>query len=105
MEFNYETIKMLAKESGRKVTDLQVSERRQELEQIRTDFAPRMKAYSDQLQQLWQEVSDDLRASILDLDEYPLPEADAASEIGEGLYNSERDYLEQIDVYKSFQGK
>ncbi len=83
----------------------QVDERRQELEQIRADFGPRMQKYSDKLQLLWQEMSDELKASTPDLDEYPLPEAEAATEIGTGLYNSERDYLEQIDVYKSFQGK
>lgn len=37
--------------------------------------------------------------------DYPLPEAHQAREIGDGLYNSERGYLEQIDAYKQFQGK
>lgn len=31
--------------------------------------------------------------------------AEEGDEIGEGLYNSERDYLGQIAVYKEFQGK
>ena len=38
-------------------------------------------------------------------DDYLIPEAHEADEIGEGLYNIERDYLEQNEVYKSFRGK
>jgi len=78
---------------------------REQLEQIRADFAPRMATYSEQVQALWQAISADLRAAMPDLDDYPLPDARDADEIGDGLYNSERDYLDQIDAYKQFQGK
>lgn len=83
----------------------QLEASRQELEGIRADFAPRMQAYSNQVQLLWQGISREMEEQIPDLDEYPLPEAQEAQEIGEGLYNSERDYLTQIDAYKQFQGK
>jgi hypothetical protein len=36
---------------------------------------------------------------------YPVPQPYEAEEIGEGLYNSRRDYLSQIVAYKEFQGK
>ncbi len=78
---------------------------REQLDAIRADYAPRMAAYSEQVQALWQAVSADLRAAMPDLDDYPLPDARDADEIGDGLYNSERDYLDQIDAYKAFQGK
>jgi len=39
------------------------------------------------------------------LDAYPVPQAVFAEEIDDGLYNSRRDYLEQIAAYKQFQGK
>lgn len=76
-----------------------------ELETIRADFAPRMATYSDHLRELWQAVSTDLSLAMPDLDDYPLPVSREADELGEGLYNSERDYLEQIESYKAFQGK
>lgn len=38
-----------------------------------------------------------------DLSEYAVLEPVIAQEIGDGLYNSERDYLEQIEAYKQFQ--
>jgi len=44
-------------------------------------------------------------AASIDIADYPVSEAEEGDEIGDGLYNSERDYLEQIDAYKKFQGK
>lgn len=78
---------------------------REELAGIRADFGPRMATYSQHLQELWQAISSGLSASMPDLAEYPLPASREANELGEGLYNSQRDYLEQIDAYKAFQGK
>ena len=72
---------------------------------MRTQFGPRMEAYSQRIQDLWQAIREEMEEQTPDLDEYPLPEAREAREIGEGLYNSERSYLEQIDAYKQFQGK
>jgi hypothetical protein len=83
----------------------EIQQARAELEGIRQDFAPRMDAYSERLQELWQAISDDLQAEAPDLDEYQIPEGRKADEIAGGLYNSERDYLDQIDAYKQFQGK
>lgn len=83
----------------------EVAQVKAELEAIRQEFAPRMEAYSTHLQELWQAISDDLQAEAPDLDEYAIPEGREAEEIADGLYNSERDYLDQIDVYKQFQGK
>ena len=34
-----------------------------------------------------------------------VPEPESGEEIGGELYNSERDYLEQLRFYKQFQGK
>jgi len=76
-----------------------------ELEGMRADFAPRMERYSQHLRAVWQAVSADLHTSTPDLDDYPRPANQEADELGDGLYNSTRDYLEQIDAYKQFQGK
>ncbi len=83
----------------------QINELRAELEGIRADFQPRMEAYSERVQSTWQAMRDQLEDVMPTLSAYPVPEARPGQEIGEGLYNSERDYLEQIDVYKQFQGK
>jgi len=39
------------------------------------------------------------------LDAYPLPAPMFSGELAEGLYDSARDYLEQIEAYKQFLGK
>ncbi len=73
--------------------------------QLQDEFAGRMAGYSEQLQVLWQAIRGELGVSTPHLDYYPLPQAGYAQEIGDGLYNSARDYLEQIEAYKAFQGK
>lgn len=74
-------------------------------EALQAEFAARMGGYSEQLQALWQAMRTDLAASMPDVTNYPVPEPVYDEEIGAGLYNSERDYLEQIEAYKRFQGK
>jgi len=74
-------------------------------EQLQAEFAARMGGYSEQLQALWQAMRADLAASMPDVANYPVPEPVFGDEIGAGLYNSDRDYLEQIEAYKQFQGK
>jgi hypothetical protein len=74
-------------------------------EQLQAEFAGRMAGYSEQLQAVWQAIRTELDLSMPDLSRYPVPQPLLAQEIGEGLYNSERDYLEQIEAYKLFQGK
>ena len=75
-----------------------------ELAAIQVDVAPRMEAYSYHLQNLWQAMSGELRARAPHLDT-DVPRRAVLEELGEGLYNSEWDYLEQIRIYKLFQGK
>ena len=67
--------------------------------------AGRMAGYSERLQGLWQAMKSELDLSIPQVEHYPLPQPLYAQEIGDGLYNSERDYLEQLEAYKEFQGK
>jgi hypothetical protein len=78
---------------------------RDELSLITRDFGPRMQTYSEHIRDLWQAISDELREQAPDLGDYERPEAYDAEELGEGLYNSERAYMAQIDAYKAFQGK
>lgn len=72
---------------------------------LRAEFAQQMQVYNDRIQRLWRAISEEMDAVPIDIADYPVPEAEEGDEIGDGLYNSERGYLEQIDAYKKFQGK
>jgi len=88
---------------GRYADDLQALQA--EHETLRQEFEGRMQGYSQRVQAVWQAIGQELALSAPDLASYPLPQAAWGHEIGEGLYNSERDYLEQLAAYKQFQGK
>lgn len=74
-------------------------------EAIRRDFEGRMSGYTERLRVLWQAIKNDLRQFVPASEAFPVPEPEMGSELGEGLYDSARDYLTQIDAYKQFQGR
>ncbi len=76
-----------------------------EHEQLRAEYAGRMDEYAQRVQHVWQAIRQELGISIPYLDNYALPQPAYAEEVGDGLYNTERDYLEQLEAYKTFQGK
>jgi hypothetical protein len=78
---------------------------RDEYTQLRNEFTERMEGCRTRLVDLWQAMKQELAVSAPRLDGYELPQAAIAYEIGEGLYDSTRDYIEQIDAYKEFQGR
>lgn len=72
---------------------------------IRQEFTTRVDAIQREITQLWRTISDSMEEEAPDMDDYPIPEAEAARERGGALFDSERDYVEQIEAYKVFQGK
>ena len=64
-----------------------------------------MKGIKDRVLDIWQGIEEELEedAGYIDVDDIPV--ADEAEEHVESLYDSERDYLEQLNIYKIFQGK
>lgn len=76
-----------------------------EYEQIAAEFDERMESYGTRITTLWERIEQELRDEMLDIEDFPVPEADEATERGGALYDSTLDYLEQIASYKSFQGK
>ncbi len=76
-----------------------------EHERLKAQFTGAMQVYGQRLSSVWQAMRSSLRENLPDLWNYPVPQASSAYEVGEGLYNSERDYLEQVAAYKAFQGK
>jgi len=73
--------------------------------QLQQEFGSRMASYGEQVQAVWQATRSELDLSVPNVGYYPLPAPAFSGEFGDGLYNSERDYLEQIEAYKQFQGK
>jgi hypothetical protein len=78
---------------------------RRRYEQIRADFAERLGSYNNDLRQLYEQISRELREQSIDLADHPIPEAQEADEDDSALYDSYREYLDQITAYKAFQGK
>lgn len=76
-----------------------------EYEQVRQEFEARMGTLGGRIRNQWQAIRRDLEQYTGVVDEYPLPRPYQGDEIGGGLYNTDRDYLEQIEVYKQFQGR
>jgi hypothetical protein len=76
-----------------------------EHERLRVVFEQQMASYGKSLRDVWQAIGRDMRDQLPDIDQYPVPQPYASQEIGEGLYNTTRDYLGQIAAYKEFQGK
>lgn len=77
---------------------------REEYEQLEQDFAARMAGYADRLRFTWQAIKGELEVSVPDITPL-LPAPHGGYEVGSGLLNTQWDYIEQIDVYKLFQGR
>src|SRR6266480_70664 len=89
--------------AGRYADDVEAL--RSEYEQLQREFEGRMAGYTQRVQGLWQAMRQELDVSVPDLGYYPLPQPECYGEIGDGLYESSRNYLEQLEAYKVFQGK
>ncbi len=76
----------------------------EEYKQLEADFGGRMRGYADRLRSLWQAMQQELDFSAPDIAPL-LPSAYQGHEVGDGLLNTERDYFEQVEVYKLFQGR
>lgn len=85
--------------------DDEIASLRNRYEAIRTEFAQRVSAYNEDFSALWNEIGADLHTRMPDLDEFSIPEPEEADELGDGLYNSQRSYMDQLEAYKAFQGK
>ncbi len=72
---------------------------------IQQQFDTRMSAFGEQLRAVWQAMTEELDRYTEVVDGYPVPQAYVGDELGEGLYNTGRDYIEQVESYKLFQGR
>ena len=72
---------------------------------LEQEIGPRLTAYGERIQSLWQAIKGDLRVSASSVQDYPVPLSVEVQELGSGLYDSMRDYMSQLEVYKQFQGR
>lgn len=82
----------------------EIDELREEYEAIKKEMATRLASYNKRRAEVWQAIRDDLAVDVPELD-LDVPEADYAKERPQALFDSERDYFEQLDSYKEFQRK
>ena len=76
----------------------------EEYKQLEQDFGARMAGYADRMRTVWQAIYNELEVTAPDISS-SLPYPHSGSEVGSGLLNTGWDYLEQMDVYKLFQGR
>jgi hypothetical protein len=72
---------------------------------LRKEFDQKMKLHNKNLTALLEKIAAELQINGPDLDSHPVPEAAEADETVEALFDSGRDYFEQLNVYKKFQGR
>lgn len=81
-----------------------IAELRAEYKAIKADMEERMNTFNKRRQAVWQAIRDDLAEQQPELD-LTVPEAEKADERDNPLFDSEREYFEQLESYKGFQRK
>jgi hypothetical protein len=87
--------------------DEQLARLRSQYEDIRQRFQAEIATYSQEQTALWRLLAQQLHQQAPDITDYPIPEAEENDQewYTDPLYNSDRDYFEQLGAYKGFQGK
>jgi hypothetical protein len=83
----------------------EIAELQQEHEQYRADNVKWAEDFTNRIKELWHAIAGEMRDSAPDLVDFPIPEAEYAVERDGTLFNSQWNYMDQIAVYKKFQGK
>jgi hypothetical protein len=81
---------------------------RQEFSALIEPFKPKLEAYRGRLAEImgrakvvYNQFEEDLENSNIDVDNYPLPEAETVGDPEGVLYDSDRDYFAQLEIYKA----
>ncbi len=94
-----------------RATEFQVyAEHEDAIEQIRANYDALRQRIAEELAEqqgairdLWAVIQSKLEERQPDIELYQVPEAEEADELSDPLYDSSRDYREQLDNYKAFQ--
>ena len=76
-----------------------------EYREISDEFADRIAKVQGEVSRLWEVIAEAMVDQAPNIDAYPVPDADEAFEPDAALFDSSRDYVDQISAYKAFQGK
>jgi len=72
---------------------------------VKEQFADRITNLSGRISNVWRAISDEFEDAKENFVLPTVPKARKAEEIKNSLYDSHRDYCEQLKIYKEFQGK
>jgi hypothetical protein len=78
---------------------------RREYDSIQQEFGRRVEAWRSRAEEVWRAVRKEIEANEPEPDQVHVPEAREADERDHPLYDSQRDYIAQLNAYKRFQGK
>jgi len=67
-----------------------------------SEFEAAVSGIQERLNELYPQIVNALESVEVDLDDYPLPEPREAMDFDEPLYDSRRDYLQQLESYKAY---
>lgn len=74
-------------------------------DELKGAFKAGAEALEEETRELWPQIAQDLQASIPAFDPEDMPEPRPVSSPDEPLFDSSRSYLDQIDVYRRWQGR
>lgn len=83
----------------------QIHELRNEYADLTNDFKDKAASMSERIENIYLAITEEMEQKRPNINEYPLPQGKDADELSNALFNSDRDYMNQIVAYKSFQGK
>src|SRR5262249_9774695 len=76
-----------------------------ELEEAWGEIATLIESWNERAQAVWPSIARNLLDAAPDPDDHDWPEAREPDEDDDPLFDSTRDYVEQMDRYKQYQGK
>ncbi|MBU4232266.1 MAG: hypothetical protein L6277_10915 [Desulfobacterales bacterium] len=80
----------------------EIEQLRHEYKELRTKVNEQMSGYQTRARQLWHAISAELKHKMPDLENFPVPEPKEANEIDGALFDSNRDYFEQLTAYREW---
>ena len=82
-----------------------IDELSDEYEALSEEIEGRLADHHKRRRAVWLAIRERLGEAMPVLEDYPVPAPEPVAGLGEALYDSERGYVEQVGVYKAFQGR
>lgn len=78
---------------------------RQRYAMLQQEYQERLAPLQGEREGLWRAIERDLQERVEERGALGALVGKEAQELGAGLYNSQRDYLQQLEAYRAFRGK